>query len=188
MLCSPSCGTIYFQAKVAWMSWLVYGCSFSRLVRGDFLKMRKQDPHTTAHRVVRNWFLLLSRIKSEEGVAVPVILSVVRPEKWDDSQVAFAKRVSHEPCFCQAHCFVQGRLRFLPVPPNPTCARSHIWGFPNHRLCWVRTASGPFSANNFHPPGLCPFPLRNMTGHGQMGGKTYHRWGESKTLTAVIVL
>ena len=42
---------------------------------------------------------------------------------------ASARRVSHEPCFCQAHCFVQGRLRFLPVTPNPTCARSHIWGF-----------------------------------------------------------
>ena len=39
-------------------------------------------------------------------------------------------RVSHEPCFHTAHCFVQGPLRFLPVPPNPTCARYHIWGFP----------------------------------------------------------
>ena len=43
---------------------------------------------------------------------------------------ASARRVSHEPCFRQAHCFVQGPLRFLPVSPNPTCARSHIWGFP----------------------------------------------------------
>ena len=44
---------------------------------------------------------------------------------------ASASRVSHEPCFCQAHCFVQGPLRFLIVPPNnPTCARSHIWGLP----------------------------------------------------------
>ena len=42
---------------------------------------------------------------------------------------ASARRVSHELCFCQAHCFVQGPLRFLPVPPNPTCARSHTWGF-----------------------------------------------------------
>ena len=41
---------------------------------------------------------------------------------------AAAKRVSPEPCFRQAHCFVQRPLRFLPVPPNPTCARSHIWG------------------------------------------------------------
>ena len=41
-----------------------------------------------------------------------------------------AKRVSHEPCFRQAHCFVQEPLRFLHVPPNPTCARSHIWGLP----------------------------------------------------------
>ena len=40
-----------------------------------------------------------------------------------------ARRVSLEPCFRQAHCFVQGPLHFLPVPPNPTCARSHIWGF-----------------------------------------------------------
>ena len=43
---------------------------------------------------------------------------------------ASTKRVSHEPCFRQGHCFVQGPLRFLPVPPNPTCARPHIWGFP----------------------------------------------------------
>ena len=43
---------------------------------------------------------------------------------------ASARRVSHEPCFRQAHCFVQGSLRFLPVPPNPRCARFHIWGFP----------------------------------------------------------
>ena len=46
---------------------------------------------------------------------------------------ASTRCVSHEPCFRQAHCFVQGRLRFLPVPPNPTCARSHIWGFPTFR-------------------------------------------------------
>ena len=45
---------------------------------------------------------------------------------------ASARRVSHEPCFRQAHCFVQGPLRFLPVLPNPTCARSHIWGLSNN--------------------------------------------------------
>ena len=44
---------------------------------------------------------------------------------------ASTRRVSHEPCFRQAHCFVQGPLRFLPVPPNPSCARSHILGFSN---------------------------------------------------------
>ena len=43
---------------------------------------------------------------------------------------ASARRVSHKPCFRQAHCFVQGPLRFLLVPPNPTCALSHVWGFP----------------------------------------------------------
>ena len=43
---------------------------------------------------------------------------------------ASARCVSHKTCFCQAHCFTQGLLRFLPAPPNPTCARSHIWGFP----------------------------------------------------------
>ena len=43
---------------------------------------------------------------------------------------ASARRVSHEPCFRQAHCFVQGPLRFFPVLPNPTCTRSHIWGLP----------------------------------------------------------
>ena len=43
---------------------------------------------------------------------------------------ACARRVSHEPCFRQAHCFVQGPLRFLLVLPDPTCARSHSWGFP----------------------------------------------------------
>ena len=32
--------------------------------------------------------------------------------------------------FRQAHCFVQGPLRFFPVLPNPTCTRSHIWGLP----------------------------------------------------------
>ena len=49
---------------------------------------------------------------------------------------ASARRVSHEPCFRQAHCFVQGPLRFLPLPPNPTCARSHIGGFPNlYKAC-----------------------------------------------------
>ena len=26
--------------------------------------------------------------------------------------------------------FRAGPLRFLPVLPNPTCAHSHIWGFP----------------------------------------------------------
>ena len=25
---------------------------------------------------------------------------------------------------------MQGPLRFLPVSPNHTCARSHVWGFP----------------------------------------------------------
>ena len=43
---------------------------------------------------------------------------------------ASARRMSHKPCFRQAHRFMQGPLRFLPVPSNPTCARSHIWGFP----------------------------------------------------------
>ena len=43
---------------------------------------------------------------------------------------ASARRVSHEPCFCQAHCFVQGPLRFFPVLPKPTCTCSHIWGLP----------------------------------------------------------
>ena len=43
---------------------------------------------------------------------------------------ASARRVSHEPCFRQAHCFVQGPLRFFPVLPNPTCTRSDIWGLP----------------------------------------------------------
>ena len=50
---------------------------------------------------------------------------------------ASARRVSLEPCFRQAHCFVQGPLRFLPVPPNPTCARSHFWGFPIKHDCPV---------------------------------------------------
>ena len=42
---------------------------------------------------------------------------------------ASARRVSHEPCFRQAHCFVQGPLRFLPLAPSSTCACSHIGGF-----------------------------------------------------------
>ena len=46
---------------------------------------------------------------------------------------ASARRVSHEPCFCQAHCFMQRRCAYS-VSPNPTCARSHIWGFPNRCL------------------------------------------------------
>ena len=49
---------------------------------------------------------------------------------------ASARRLSRDPCFCQAHCFVQGPLRFLPVPPNPTCAHSHIWGLPSFCLVW----------------------------------------------------
>ena len=36
---------------------------------------------------------------------------------------ASARRVSHKPCFRQAHCFVQGLWRFL-------CGRFHICGFP----------------------------------------------------------
>ena len=43
---------------------------------------------------------------------------------------ASAKRVSHEPRFRQARCFMQGPLRSLPMPPNPTCTHSHSWGFP----------------------------------------------------------
>ena len=43
---------------------------------------------------------------------------------------ASSRRMSHKPCFRQAHCFMQRPLRFLRVLPNPTCARSHIWGFP----------------------------------------------------------
>ena len=35
---------------------------------------------------------------------------------------ASARRVSHNSCFRQAHCFMQWRLRFFPVLPNPTCA------------------------------------------------------------------
>ena len=42
---------------------------------------------------------------------------------------ASARRVSHKPCFRQAHCFMRGPLRFLPVPPNPTRTHSHIGGF-----------------------------------------------------------
>ena len=41
---------------------------------------------------------------------------------------ASARRMWHEPCSCQAHCFMQGPLRFFPVLPNPTCTRSHICG------------------------------------------------------------
>ena len=40
-----------------------------------------------------------------------------------------ARHVWHKPCFRQAHRFMQGPLRFLPVPSNPTSARSHTWGF-----------------------------------------------------------
>ena len=43
---------------------------------------------------------------------------------------------SHEPSICQAHCLVQRPLRFFPVPPNPTCARFPIWGFPNMTATW----------------------------------------------------
>ena len=32
---------------------------------------------------------------------------------------ASARRVSHKLCFRQAHCFMQGPLRFLPVPQIP---------------------------------------------------------------------
>ena len=56
---------------------------------------------------------------------------------------ASAGRVSHEPCFRQAHCFVQGPLHFRPMPPNLTCARSRIWGFPIH-MVWSRGSVNPF--------------------------------------------
>ena len=39
---------------------------------------------------------------------------------------ASARRMSHKPCFRQAHCFTQAPLRFLPVPLNPTRACSQI--------------------------------------------------------------
>ena len=50
-----------------------------------------------------------------------------------------ARRVSHQPCCRQAHCLMQAPLRFLPVPPNPTCARSHTWGFPRATTSHIRT-------------------------------------------------
>ena len=49
--------------------------------------------------------------------------------------------VSHEPCFRQVHCFVQGPLRFFPVLPDPTCTRSHIWGLPI--FCGASNAAPP---------------------------------------------
>ena len=39
---------------------------------------------------------------------------------------ASARRVSHKPCFRQAHCFTQAPLQFFPVPLNPTRACSQI--------------------------------------------------------------
>ena len=61
---------------------------------------------------------------------------------------ASARRVSHEPCFRQTKCFVQGPLRFLHALPNPTCARSHIWGLPiwgvakGSSISWVAKFNG----------------------------------------------
>ena len=42
---------------------------------------------------------------------------------------ASAWRASHEPRFRQAHCFVQGRLRFLPAPPIPHAFAPTFVGF-----------------------------------------------------------
>ena len=47
---------------------------------------------------------------------------------------ASARRVSNEPCFRQAHCFMWGRLRFLSVlPKTHVCPLPHVgfldtWG------------------------------------------------------------
>ena len=69
---------------------------------------------------------------------------------------ASARRVSHEPCFRQAHCFVRGLLRFPPVPPNPTCTHSHIWGFLKFGLSkfYCRGASHQKAFWTIFP--LCP--------------------------------
>ena len=39
---------------------------------------------------------------------------------------ASARRMSHEPCFCQADCFVQGPFAFLPCAP-----KSHLHPLPH---------------------------------------------------------
>ena len=63
---------------------------------------------------------------------------------------ASARRVSHEPCFRETKCLVQGPVRFLPALPNPTCARSHIWGFPS---------LSPLISTSSHPLPQTPFQL-----------------------------
>ena len=54
--------------------------------------------------------------------------------------------------------FRAGALHFLPVPPNPTCARPHIWGFPIFGLSlegWSVSAGIP-------QLGDCSAPLRTQ--------------------------
>ena len=79
---------------------------------------------------------------------------------------ASARRVPREPCFRQAHCFVQGPLRFLPVPPNddfnPTGARSHFWGFPSGgEPCQIKRGPQPhFGRGVLREVSLPPPPWR----------------------------
>ena len=51
---------------------------------------------------------------------------------------ASARRVSHKLCFCLAHCFMQGCLRFLLVPP-----KSHMCPLPPLGLSIIRHQSDP---------------------------------------------
>ena len=65
---------------------------------------------------------------------------------------ASARHVSPEPCFCQAHCFVQGPLRFLPVPRNPTCARSTFGAFRYQKVQFLKLSTGWHIWNVFRFP------------------------------------
>ena len=77
---------------------------------------------------------------------------------------ASAKRVSHKPCFHKARCFMQKPLRFLVVPPNPTCAHSHFWGVtqngPGHTPLYGREFPEEIPEKFRKDPGNAPQTLQ----------------------------
>ena len=48
---------------------------------------------------------------------------------------ASSRRVPHKPSFRQAHWYYAEALHFLPLPPSPTIACSHILGFRHLARC-----------------------------------------------------
>ena len=94
------------------------------------------------------------------------------------------------PC---AHCTSQGVfVNFcLMHVPWETDWKESIWRHPSWGLvdpfrysmkraikCPLQTSFG--GLRKWDSSGLCPFPLRRMTGREQRGGESYHKWGGPK--------